>query len=47
MVVEMVALLVLAGTAAGRWCGLDFFLYRMFGGGRRTFMASDPMGNPL
>jgi hypothetical protein len=32
--VEAVALLALAGTAAGRWCGLDFFLYRMFGGAR-------------
>jgi len=29
--VEMVALLVVAATAVGRWGGLDFFLYHWFG----------------
>ena len=29
--VEMVALLVLASTAVGRWGGLDFFIYRWIG----------------
>lgn len=35
-IVELAALLVLAGTAAGRWLGLDFFTYAMFGRFRRT-----------
>ena len=29
-VIEFAALLVLAGTAAGRWLGLDFFIYALF-----------------
>jgi uncharacterized membrane protein YphA (DoxX/SURF4 family) len=29
-VIEFVALLVLAGTGAGRWAGLDFFTYALF-----------------
>jgi uncharacterized membrane protein YphA (DoxX/SURF4 family) len=29
--VELVALLVLAATAAGRWLGLDYFTYAVFG----------------
>lgn len=29
-VIEFVALLVLAGTAAGRWAGLDYFTYALF-----------------
>jgi len=29
--VEMVALFLVAATAVGRWAGLDFFLYRLFG----------------
>jgi hypothetical protein len=28
--VEMIALLTLATTAAGRWGGLDFFIHRWF-----------------
>ena len=29
--IELAALLVLAGTRAGRWLGLDFFTYALFG----------------
>jgi uncharacterized membrane protein YphA (DoxX/SURF4 family) len=29
-ITEFAALLVLAGTGAGRWLGLDYFTYRMF-----------------
>jgi uncharacterized membrane protein YphA (DoxX/SURF4 family) len=29
-ITEFVGLLVLAGTGAGRWLGLDYFTYRMF-----------------
>ena len=29
-VVEFAGLLVLAGTGAGRWAGLDFFTYALF-----------------
>jgi hypothetical protein len=28
--IEFVALLVLAGTGAGRWAGLDYFTYALF-----------------
>jgi uncharacterized membrane protein YphA (DoxX/SURF4 family) len=29
-IIEFVALLVLAGTGAGRWAGLDYFTYVLF-----------------
>jgi uncharacterized membrane protein YphA (DoxX/SURF4 family) len=32
--IEMAGLLVLAGTRAGRWFGLDYFTYAMFHRGR-------------
>jgi uncharacterized membrane protein YphA (DoxX/SURF4 family) len=34
-VIEFAALLVLAGTGAGRWAGLDFFTYSLFNRNRR------------
>jgi uncharacterized membrane protein YphA (DoxX/SURF4 family) len=33
-IIEFTALLVLAGTGAGRWAGLDFFTYALFNRGR-------------
>jgi uncharacterized membrane protein YphA (DoxX/SURF4 family) len=34
--IEFAALLVLAGTRAGRWAGLDFFMYALFNRNRRV-----------
>ncbi len=34
--IELAALLVLAGTKAGRWLGLDYFTYALFGRFRRA-----------
>ena len=37
--VELAGLLVLAGTGAGRWAGLDYFGYLLFGRRRREDAA--------
>jgi uncharacterized membrane protein YphA (DoxX/SURF4 family) len=39
-IIEFAALLVLAGTRAGRWLGLDFFTYALFSRFRRAEMPS-------
>jgi hypothetical protein len=39
--VECAALLVLAGTGAGRWAGLDYFGYLLFGRRQREDAAAN------
>jgi uncharacterized membrane protein YphA (DoxX/SURF4 family) len=38
-IIEFAALLVLAGTAAGRWFGLDYFTYKIFNRDRAEHVA--------
>jgi hypothetical protein len=38
-VIEFSALLVLAGTGAGRWAGLDFFTYSLFNRRRAVYQV--------